>query len=201
MPFLVPEQIDKHILKIWAFRSVQSRTGLTYALWKNAFEQAQKGLRVLVFDEMLGLPNTPYKNKKETNIPQVFAGNLPLNTLIDSTNNVDFIAGLTKTNLNALSTHKQNHLKTELLTLAQNYDLILLDSAFQRHSPFIEPTHTFWVAQPDQKMILKVLQCAPNGADIILNKISKEDDLLWLSTWLKQLSPKSCIYQQIYSQK
>ena len=201
MPFLVSETISTHQTEILAFRSEIPQSGTTFVTWEKAQELTKQKKRVLIFDELLGLKNTPIRNKKEQYIPQVFSGKLPLTCLIDTKNNIDFISGVATTNLNALDIYAQNQIKNQLENLIHNYDFVCLDSPVQRKGPFIPPTQTYWICAPDQQQILKTLTQAKQTDHLVLNKISENTDLTWLFSFIKQNCLQIQISKQIHLQK
>jgi len=197
MPFLVPEQLPQHKPVIIAVRSTAPKTGTTTVVWKFALDYAQSEKKVLVFDTLLGLQNTLIKNKNEQLIESVLMGQAPLSQLIDTIQNVDFISGQSTINLYTLNEQEQNHIRTQLLRIIQNYDYILLDTPSQCPNTFLPADETFWVCLPTEKQLFDTVQQAELPIKIILNKVQPETNIARLNLYLKQLSESAQLYKQI----
>ena len=196
MPFLVPEKLPQHKPTIIAIRSIAPKSGATSVVWKLASEYKQNNKKILIFDEFLGLPNTPYKNRNEQLIPSVLNGQNSLNQLIDTAQGIDFIAGQSTTNIHTLSEQEQNHIRTQLLFLIQSYDYVLLDVPSQCTETILSPDETFWVCLPAKKHIFNAIQRSNLPAKIILNKVQSDTNVADLNLYLKQLSDKAQLYRQ-----
>ncbi len=196
MPFLVPEKLPQHNPVVIAVRSVAPKTGCTSIVWKIAADYVQNGKKVLIFDELLGLPNTHYKNKNEQLIPSVLAGENPLNQLVDTVQGIDFIAGQSLTNLHSLSNQEKSHIRIQLTHIIQSYDYVILDSPSQCSESFLPANEMLWVCLPIKEHLFNTIQQAAEPIKIVLNKVQQDTNIANLNLYLKQLSNNAQISRQ-----
>ena len=111
MPFLFSKTDPISSTTFYLIRSAISHVGASTLAQKKAFQLAQQGRKVLLFDALLGLKNIPIPNKNSKKILDFFKGLVPLTELIVHYKGIDVIAGSSSQNLNACSPFQQNKVK------------------------------------------------------------------------------------------
>lgn len=198
MPFISSSTISQHQPVFHVFRAVSAHAGTSSVIKKMAKKLKQQGKRVLIFDAALGLKNFPIANKNQNKIPLVFQGQLPLNDLIVTQEQVDIIAGSAGQNLNALPRVAQNKIKDDLITLSTSYDDILIDwPACVIDSVCDGLGSTIWVSTPDKKILLKTLKTIDphTNSQLVLTQIKNTQQRNDLHLFIKSLVPECKIIE------
>ena len=204
MPFIQQSINPYHTCETLVIRGSSNHVGVSFITHYLAQKAVNNGKKVLIFDTLLGLKNYPIQQNFADITHQVLNGLRPLTDIIIHQDGTDVIAQISSTNLNACSHKIQNHIKMQLDTLKQNYDLLLIDaSANAPNSLFIQNQPTIWVTTPDTTQVLKTLQLASNDTNpqIILNKIQNPAQQNQSTLLIKQLCPTARITDNIPLQK
>lgn len=193
MPFIHSLPDNPPTTTFFLLRGATQHVGGSYVTHHLAETFIQQNKKVLIFDALLGLKNYPAKNQNTTKLVSVLQGANPLSDLITTDREIDIIAGCAQQNLNALSLTAQQKIKSELLKLAQNYQIVIIDCpASVTDSPFQDFDNVIYVSTPDQQTLLMTLQQIAKQKEqkIILNRVKNDSEYNQAYLFIKNLLPK-----------
>ena len=193
MPFIHPLSVYTPSTTFILLKGVTQHLGVSSIARHLAETYTQQNHKVLIFDALLGLKNYPIKNSNTSKITAVLNGLAPLSDLIVHDKGIDVIAGSSQQNLNAIDPTGQQKIKSDLMKLALNYQVVIIDHpASIIHSLFEEFDNVIYVSTPDPKTLLKTLQMAAKekAPKLILNNIENDEDRNQAHLFVKNVLPK-----------
>ena len=192
MPFISAKASTSASTSFYQIRGATAHLGISTLIQKKALQLVQQHKKVLIVDALLGLKNMPIAIKNPSKLSDFFKGIIPLSELIISHKGIDIISGISQQNINALPPLQKNKIKQDLMLLATNYDVVLIDIPYNvTHPLFEELGTTYWVVSLDKGILLNTLKMAQTDAPyLILNDKASASQLNDFICFLKVLAPK-----------
>lgn len=191
MPFIFTPLSATSKPVFYIIREAIPHTQKRQIIAKLAHSFIEQDKKVLIFDALLGLPNLPTQTKNKQKLTLFFNGYLPLSELIIHANGIDIITGTSQQNLNALSLTQRHKIKNDLIELAQNYDVVLIDYPYEiTQHVFHDLGQTFWIVGPCEKNILATLRSVNTQAPhLIIDEDIRPEQLNHIYFFVKTLCP------------
>lgn len=192
MPVIATPASSPICTTFFQIRGAAAHLGISALIQKKALQLIQQNKKVLVIDSLLGLKNISIPNKNASKLDDFFKGLIPLSELIITYKGIDIIAGVSQQNINAIPHLQQQKFKQDLILLASNYDIVLIDQPYNVTQPIFDDLGiTYWVISLDKKIALDTLKTAHTDTpNLILNEPATPSQLNELMFFLKVLAPK-----------
>ncbi len=198
MPFIQTLNKDNIKISFFLIKGVTQHVGVSHAATCLAETLVKQDKKVLIFDALLGLKNYPVRHSKSNKIEAVLKGISPLNDLIISDKGIDIIAGSSTLNLNAIPSIAQQKIKADLMNLAQNYQVVIIDCpSTVVHSIFTDIENILWVTTINIDTLLKTLRQASKekAPQLVLTGIKNDIERNKAHLFIKNLVPQCQIIE------